>query len=91
MSRAQLDASLPAMSLTFPAVGGGTFEVRLPPTQSYLIPSTKTSGQYCGGIENGGPAGTGTVILGDAVMSSQLTVFDIGQNQIGFAPQGECN
>jgi hypothetical protein len=88
-SRAEVDATLPPLRLTFPnASGGGSFTLLLPPTQSYLAPS---GGQYCSAVVNSGYDTPGNTILGDAVLGANITVFDIAQSKIGFVPQTTCN
>ena len=89
-STADLDAQLPHLTLVFPAPGGGTSEVTLKATQSYL-PVTMSNGTayYCSGvIANPNPA-SGTII-GTSVMRGQLAIFDLDTNEIGFAPQTFC-
>jgi hypothetical protein len=84
-----LDSQLPALTLAFPASGGGTTALTLPPTRSYLTPATSNGKAYfCSGIfEN--PLATGT-IFGTAVMLGQMVVFDLDGRRIGFAPTTFC-
>ena len=90
---AQLDAMLPGLSLTLPDANGGTFQISLTATESYLAPSGDGTGNtyYCAGIlENTAAAGVGT-ILGVASMSAHLVIFDVANSRIGFATQSFCN
>ena len=89
LTTAELDARLPPLTLVFPAPDGSPSVVSLKPTDSY-IPPTQSGGTtyYCSGLlPNPGPTGT---ILGTSVMLSQLTIFDLDQDEIGFAPQSFC-
>jgi hypothetical protein len=45
---------------------------------------TPTSGTCIGGVQSN--QGSGLQIYGDVMFKSQFTVFDLGNNQIGFAP-----
>ena len=88
---AQLDAALPELSMTFPkASGGGSFSVSVPASKSYMLYAG--GGYYCFAAADGGSGnqGIGTV-LGDTIMRAFLTVIDVGNNRIGFAPDIGCN
>jgi Eukaryotic aspartyl protease len=89
MTREELDAQLPQLTLTFPKVGGGTIALARTATQSYLAPTSSNETEYyCSGIyEN--PTATGT-ILGTAAMLGEMVIFDLDNLQIGFAPQTYC-
>jgi hypothetical protein len=90
LSPAEIDSMLPALSLSFPRVGGGTFSLDLKATDSYLPPTTEPDGStyYCSGILQG-TAATGTV-LGTSAMLGHLVIFDLADGKIGFAPQAFC-
>jgi hypothetical protein len=91
-TRAEVDAALPPLTLTFPdASGAGSFTLVLPATQSYLALTPGSATQYCAGVANSGSNQTGNTIIGDAVLGSNITIFDIQQHQIGFAPQTTCD
>jgi hypothetical protein len=86
----QIDAALPPLTLTFPGVNGGSFTLSLPATQSYLLPVPAGSAlQYCAGVADEG-AQSGQTIIGDTALRANITIFDEGNQQIGFAPQGYC-
>ena len=86
LTKTQLDAMLPTMTLTFgsnPAI-----EVQAVATESYLM---NIQNEWCTGmlgIDFGGqPIGA---ILGAAVLKSSVVVFDQDNNRIGFAPHKPC-
>lgn len=87
---ADLDAHLPPLTLVFPAPDGGTSEVTLKATQSYL-PVTISNGTayYCSGVISNPNPNSGTII-GTSVMLGQLAIFDLDTNEFGFAPQTFC-
>jgi hypothetical protein len=89
-TQAQIDAALPPLTMTFPAVSGGAFTLSLAATASYLVPVTQgTAVQYC--LAVGDYAATGqTTIIGGNILRANITVFDEGNQQIGFAPQSFC-
>lgn len=87
LTKAQLDPALPPLTLVFPAVGGGSFSVQLPATDSYLLPQDDALGNayYCPGIEPGS-----LTIFGANAMHTLITIFDRQRSEIGFAPQQGC-
>jgi hypothetical protein len=93
MTTAQINSALPPMEFTFPTSGASTFSVTAPATQSYLYPMDQgaTGGgvYYCWGAFDLMGNGQGS-LLGDTFIQNSLTVFDVGANQIGFAPQKSC-
>jgi len=86
---ALIDAMLPPLALTFPAEGGGTFTIEVPPSQSYLVGAG--AGEFCWAFSSSGtdPAVDGTTI-GDTLLAGLLTVFDIEHHRVGFARQRGC-
>lgn len=92
VTTAQLDAMLPALNFVFPS-GASTFTVAGTPTQSYLFAiDTGPEGGgvfYCWGAFDMGGNGQGS-LLGDTFLQNSVTVFDVGGNQIGFAPAVGC-
>jgi hypothetical protein len=80
-----VDAMLPNLSVSFPAVGGGTFAIAVPASSSYLYPAG--GGQFCLAFDDATGIGT---LIGDTLMTGMLTVFDVTNLQIGFAPQAGC-
>jgi hypothetical protein len=89
LSRADMDAQLPVLTLELPAGDGGTTTLTRPATESYL-PLTLSNGStfYCSGIF-ANPLATGT-ILGTSAMLGQMVIFDLAGSRIGFAPQAFC-
>ena len=86
LTEAQLDADLPQLTLQLQQVGGGTLNVALPATRSYLdMHEMGGVKYYCPGIAPDG--GSGPDIIGGALLRSQIAIFDRNSAQIGFAPQ----
>jgi hypothetical protein len=83
---AMVDAMLPKLSMTFDKVGGGTMTLAVAPLASYLIDSG--GGQFCLGVMGGGDSGEAT--MGDTFMRAFVTVIDIANKQVGFAPTAHC-
>jgi hypothetical protein len=90
LTTAQIDSMLPALNLVFPTAGGSSFTIAAPANQSYLTPVNTGSGVvYCAAVFDMGGNGQGS-LLGDSFLQSSVTVFDLANNQIGFAPQKGC-
>jgi hypothetical protein len=86
-TKAQLDASLPALTLNF----GGGASVKAAPTESYLV--DVGGGQFCGaliGLDQSAMQGL-SGIMGSPVLRSNVVIFDRAQKRIGFAPHAPCN
>ena len=88
IQRSAVDAALPPMEFTLPAVGGGTFTVSYPATYSYIqvqFASDGTSllcpnlfeGQIFSGLFN---------IFPNELMNDLEIIFDQVNEQIGFGP-----
>jgi len=89
-TQAQIDSALPPLNITFAGSGGANVTLSLPATESYLLPvGSGSSTQYCGAVGSGGSQ-SGSTIYGDAVMRANLTIFDEGNQQIGFIPNTYC-
>ena len=90
LTKAQLDAALPPLTLVFSA-SGGPFTVDLPATDSYLLQQDDTGGTayYCSGIERAGSSRTPTIIGANA-LHTLLTIFDRRNARVGFAPGEGC-
>lgn len=89
-TEADIDAALPTLDLTFPQVGGGSFTLTLPATKSYLMLLVGSTGAYCAAAYDEG-AETGSGTLGGPSLRPNITIFDEGNNQLGFAPQSSCD
>jgi hypothetical protein len=87
MTSAQIDAMLPALSLSF---AGATTPIELPATRSYLF--DQGSGQYCFTFSDSSQlfGGQKVSLFGNTLLAGMLTVFDIANQQIGFAAQTGC-
>jgi hypothetical protein len=92
LSRAQLDAQLPTVTLIFPGMGGATIALTLNATDSYLPPTTASgTDYYCSGIyASPSAAGSSTTILGASALRGHVVIFDVADQKIGFAPQAFC-
>jgi hypothetical protein len=89
-TQAQIDAALPPLTLTLPAMSGGTFTLSLPATQSYLAAYPGNGpNQYCAGVADSSMTGNVTLI-GGTVLQAYITILDEGAQRIGFAPQSYC-
>ena len=86
MTAAELDAALPPLTLAFPSMNGGTFTMTLPASQSYLQPY---EGRYCLVVES--LSDFDETILGNTIMRAFITVVDLANAQVGFAPEVGCS
>lgn len=87
MTSAQIDATLPPLSLTF---AGGT-ALSLPATRSYLF--DQGGGQFCFTFTDSSAlfgSAQKVSLFGNTLLAGMLTVIDIANHQIGFAPQQGC-
>jgi Eukaryotic aspartyl protease len=89
VTAAQVDAMLPAMSTSFPDGSGATFSVTSSPTRSYL--TDNGSGEFCLAVADGGNGDGSYTILGQAFLRGFVSVVDLANNRIGFAPDVGCN
>lgn len=90
LTHAQIDAALPPLAITLPLAGGGTFDLTLPATQSYLLDQSM-GGQsaMCYAVQSINQPGI-PIIMGDTILRGFVTVFDVTGQKIGFAPQKGC-
>jgi hypothetical protein len=79
---AMVDAMLPDMSMTF----DGNVTISAKASVSYLMNSG--GGQYCLVVNSGGNNGDAT--MGDTILRAFVTVVDVGNGKVGFAPQAHC-
>jgi hypothetical protein len=88
MTKAQIDATLPALTLTFGTAPGMTLQ--LPPSESYLI--SYGSYGWCSTMIQipSGQQFPLAAIMGAPFMRSMITIYDRANNQIGFAPHAPC-
>jgi hypothetical protein len=85
-----VDEMLPPFTVSFPAMGGGTFSVDIPASSSYLYPAG--DGTFCLAFSSSGPdAATYGSLFGDTLLTGMLTVFDVQNLQIGMAPAAGCD
>jgi hypothetical protein len=84
VTAAQVDAMLPAFSLSFPGMGGGMVTASVAASQSYLYDAGQ--GMFCLAIFDGGNES----IMGDTILRAFVTVIDVAHSQIGFAPDKGC-
>ena len=89
MTKAELDASLPPLTLVFgtsPAIS-----VDAVATESYLI--SVGDGQWCPGLLSLAPTADYPFVasLGAPILRSNVIVFNRANSRIGFAPHAPCN
>jgi hypothetical protein len=83
----QVNAALPALTVTLPATSGGTATISAEPVGSYL--ADEGGGQFC--LQFLGGADTaGSQILGLAFMGPFVTILDLQNGRVGFAPESGC-
>lgn len=85
-TKAELDATLPPLTLTF-----GSVSIQAVATESYLF--TVGGGQWCPamvGIDNDPQQFPLASILGAPLLRSNVVIFDRAQKRIGFAPHAPC-
>lgn len=87
VTAAMIDAMLPALTLTFPgkAAGASDLSFTVKPTVSYMLDVGDDS--WCFGIAN---SADGTTILGDAILQAFVTIIDLENQQVGWAPDLGC-
>jgi hypothetical protein len=82
------------LTVTLPDQAGGSFTLTLPATESYLqVVSTQGLSLFCPNVVSAadvGPAGEVPTVLPNIVMQSYVTIFDLRNNRVGFAPQQGC-
>jgi Eukaryotic aspartyl protease len=89
---AQIDAALPPLTLKLPEATDPTtsFTLSLPATESYLMQVEGGSNpQYCLMLADYADLDE-SALLGAAALRANITIFDVGNNRIGFAPQSHC-
>lgn len=82
---AAVDAMLPPLSMTF-GTGAAAITVSAAPLASYFY--NAGGGQYCLAVYGGGDQGEAT--MGDTIMRAFVTIIDIGNMKVGFAPTNHC-
>ena len=83
-----VDAMLPPLQFTMPSKNGGPdLQFTVPALQSYMFDGGQ--GVFCLGVGDGGDVEATT--LGDQFMQAFVTVIDVGNSQVGFAPDSGCN
>jgi Eukaryotic aspartyl protease len=84
-SKAQIDAAMPGLTLTF----GGGVTLKMPASESYL---TSYSGYWCS-LLIAAPSGQQfplAALLGSPMMRSQIIIWDRAGGRLGFAPHAPC-
>jgi hypothetical protein len=88
MTSAQLDATLPPLSLSF---AGSTTPLSIPATRSYMF--DQGGGQYCFMFSDSSQlfgSAQKVSLFGNTLLAGLLTVIDIDHHQMGFALQTGC-
>ena len=85
--RSAVDAALPQLSVTLPAVGGGSFTISYPATFSYLELYFASDGSFimCPNLYAGTLSGITNNIFPNNLMNNVELIFDRVNGQIGFA------
>lgn len=89
----QIDAMLPPLTISFPTTDGSAPKVlSLAPTRSYIWIDTVDGGtpDACISITDSGGSAQDGSLIGDTLMQSFVTVFDVPAKQMGFAPEAGC-
>jgi hypothetical protein len=86
-TKAQLDAALPVLTLTFGSSPG--ISVKAVATESYLF---NVGGEWCSALLGADQNTLGPLagIMGSPVLRSNVVIFDRAQKRIGFAPHTPC-
>jgi hypothetical protein len=84
---AMIDAMLPSLTFDFPAVKASDPDVTVAvtPTESYMLDGG--DGSWCFGIDD---SPDDLTILGDTILAAFVTIIDIDNQQVGWAPDQGC-
>jgi len=87
-TKAELDSSLPALTLVFGS-GQSSVSVQAAPTESYLI---QQDNAWCSALYGLAAGSEGPIagIMGSPVLKSNVVIFDRANKRIGFAPHTPC-
>jgi hypothetical protein len=88
-TKAQLDAALPPLTMTFGSSPGVTAQATA--TESYLL--TYGDGKWCPAIVSRAPDADFpgiAAILGAPMLASNVVIFDRANARVGFAPHTAC-
>jgi len=85
-TKAEIDAALPALTLTF----GSGVTAQAAPTESYL---QSAEGDWCPAMigQAQGQSFPAAAVMGSPILKSNVVVFDRANSRIGFAPHAACN
>ncbi len=87
VTAAMVDAMLPPMTITMPGMNGGAaITISAPAMESYFYDGG--NGMFCYALGDGGTQDATT--MGDAIMRNFVTVIDIANQQVGWAPDSGC-
>jgi hypothetical protein len=89
---AEINAALPPLTLQLPeeADPASSFTLSLPATESYLmLVESGGNAQYCLMLADYVDLDQ-SALLGAAALRANITIFDVGNNRLGFAPQSNC-
>jgi hypothetical protein len=92
-TKAELDSTLPKLSMTFGSNPGITVDAVA--TESYLMPNPTPGGGWCNALIPASVALPGQMfpfasIMGAPVLRSNVVIFDRTKGQVGFAPHKPC-
>jgi len=88
VTAAQIDSTLPPLTLTFNDESGQPFTVSAPATRSYLL--DVGGGGWCIGVVDNAQLGFNVTLMGDMGLRGFVTVFDRVHQRVGFAPDQGC-
>ena len=87
VTAAMVDAMLPPMNITMPGMNGGPdVTISAKAMESYFYDAG--NGMFCYALGDGGTQDATT--MGDAIMRNFVTVIDIANKQVGWAPDSGC-
>lgn len=90
VTAAMVDAMLPPMSMSFAGMAGGApVTVSVPAMSSYLYGGNP--GEVCFAFADGGSGNQYFGVMGDTIMRAFVTVIDLQNQRVGFAPDAGCH
>jgi hypothetical protein len=89
ITKDQLDAALPSVTLTFGS-GSSAIQVTALPTESYIMNLPQQG--WCNMIDvlNPSPNVPFASVLGATILRSNVFIFDVGNKRLGIAPHKPC-
>jgi hypothetical protein len=87
VTEAMVDAMLPPLTFTFPnmVAGSAGVTVSVKPSASYIL--DLGTGEWCFGMDT---SQDGSTVLGDSLLRAFVTIIDLQNQQVGWAPDLGC-